>query len=239
MTGVVDVGDAFELTFEGLPGLTVTMSFLDQDLQAALSEVPVLESPAGSGKYPKTLVATAPGIWSAVFHAPGAPETYYVRARALLGAPPLATVGDVAAQMPGGALTTAQEGMVSHLIRAASALLRQQARQVTAAGIDAAVIAGALDQEVVALAVTNMVLRVVRNPQGLRTETTGPFSRSFWDAGLLVVTAADLAAVTPVEVPVALPDGLAGLGVGTIRVVPGMAPPVNRARWLGGPYGGI
>lgn len=236
MSGVVDVGEALELTFTGAPGSAVNASWLDQDQLTVIDSVPVAESPPGSGRYPKVFVPTSAGMWTALFNGPGQPETYFVRARALLGPPPLASVGDVASQY--GTMTQAEEGLAGHLVRAGSALLRQRARQADL-NIDADMATGALDPELPALTVTNMVLRVLRNPNGLKAETTGPFSRTYDTsaaAGLLVVTRDDLAAVTPAAP--ALPAGLAGLGVGTIRVTPGLAPPAPRApRWS--PHGWI
>lgn len=238
MSAVVDVGDAIEVTFTTVPGATVTVTWLDPYQVAVLDGVDVQESPAGSGKYPKTFVATASGMWTAQFTASGttsAVERYYVRASALTGPPPLAAVGDVAGQF--GTMTLAQEGLTGYLVRAASALLRQYARQA-GLDLDADITAGRLDPEVAALTVANMVLRVLRNPNGLRAETTGPFSRTYDTsaaAGLLVVTDYDLAAVTTDP---AIPDGTASLGIGTIRVTPGLAPPVGYPRRYGGQYGG-
>lgn len=233
MSGVVDLGEALELTFTAAPGSTVTATWLDPDQTAVINAAYVPEVPADSGKFPKVFVPTgAAGMWTALFNGPGQPEKYFVRVRALVGPLPLAAVGDVAERF--GSMTQAQEGLAAHLVRAASALLRQRFP-----AIDADVKAGRLDAEVAALTVANMVLRVMFNPQGLRSETTGPFSRTYDTtaaAGMLVITKDDEAAVS---VPEAVPDGLAGLGIGTIRIVPGMAPPVNRARWLGGPRGGI
>lgn len=220
MSGVVDVGEALELTFSGAPGTEVTVTWLDPNQATVIDAEVVPEVPANSGLHPKLLVPTAPGMWAAVFLGAGQPETYYVRARLLLGPAPLAAIGDVA--VPFGAMTPAEEGLAGHLLRAASALLRQRVPS-----IDVDMAAGRVDPEVAALTVAQMVLRVMRNPQGLRAETTGPFSRTYDTtaaAGLLVVTNDDLAAVTAAEV---LPAGPAGVGVGTIRVQPGMAPPVS------------
>jgi hypothetical protein len=236
MSGVIDAGEAFELTFNAAPGSNVTASLLDPDQVAVVDAEYVPEVPAGSGKFPRTFVPTLrAGMWTALFNGPGQPERYYVRVRALTGPPPLAAIGDVADQY--GPMTQAQEGLAGHLVRAGSALLRQRARQADL-DIDADVAAGRLDPELPALAVANMALRVLRNPNGLRAETTGPFSRTYDTsaaAGLLVVTADDLASVATAP---AVPDGLAGLGIGTIRVTPGLAPPVRASRW-GGPRGWV
>jgi len=229
VSAVVDVGETLELTFSAEPGLAVSVSWLNPDQEAVIDAEPVPENPAGSGQYPATFTPTVAGVWTALFLAPGNPQTYYVRATPVLGPPPLAVIGDVGRQF--GPMTPAQEGLAGHLVRAASSLLRQRVP-----GIDEDVRAGRVDADVAALTVTNMVLRVMRNPNGLRSETTGPFSRTYDTsaaAGQLVVTDYDLAAVTAVEV---LADGLASLGVGTIRVVPGLVPQVRRP-WEGWRYG--
>lgn len=232
MSGVVDVGEALELTFAGSPGALVTVTWLDPYQVPVLDHQVVPESGSVAGTYPQVLTPTSAGMWTALFEGPGQPETYYVRARSLTGPPPLAAVGDVADQY--GTLTAAEEGLTAHLVRAGSALLRLRARQA-GLDVDADLAAGKLDHETVALTVANMVLRVLRNPNGLRSETTGPFSRTFDTtaaAGLLVVTDYDLSAVTPAEETTV--DGLAALGIGTIRVTPGLAPPVRGHPWRGG-----
>lgn len=237
MSTVVDVGDATEVTFTTTPGATVTVSWLNPDQAAVLDAVPVAESPTGSGRYTRIFTATSAGMWTAVFTASvttSAVERYFVRALAVTGPMPLASDGDVAAQFTG--ITPAQQGLARYLVRPASALLRHRARQ-EGLNIDADIDAGKLDPDLPALTVTNMVLRVLRNPGGLRAETTGPFSKTFDTtaaAGLLVVTDYDLAAITTTE---ALPDGVASLGVGTIRVTPGLAPPAGYPRPAWGPYG--
>lgn len=238
VSAVVDVGDAIELIFTTVPGAIVTMTWLDPSQSAVQQDVEVEENPPASGRYPTTLMPASPGMWTAVFTASGTTsqvEPYYVRAGLPTGPLPLASPGDVAAQY--GTMTNAQNTLAKVLVRAASALLRQRARQA-GLDVDAAIAAGTLDPTVAALTVTNMVLRVLRNPQGLRGETTGPFSRQYDTsaaAGLLVVTDYDLDAVTTAA---AIPDGIAALGIGTIRVVPGLAPPVRRRRW-GGPHAGL
>lgn len=192
----VDVGDAVELTFESAPGADVTVSWLDPSLAPVLDQVPVPEVPAGTGKFPKTFLPTVPGMWQAVFTASGnatAVETFYLRAVSITGPPPLATVGEVASQY--GTMTPAQEGLTSTLLRVASKLIRQRFPNV-----DAMIASGKLDPEVVALAVTNMVLRVLRNPSGLKAETIGPFSRTYdvtVAAGLIVLTGSEEVLLAP------------------------------------------
>jgi hypothetical protein len=196
MSAVVDVGDALELTFTTVPGALVTVSWLDPDQVAVINAETVAESPDGSGQFPKTFVVSSSGVWTAEFRASGttsAVERYYVRATALSGPPPFAAVGDVAAQY--GSMTPAEESLAGWLLRAASNMVR--ARRPT---IDQQIAAGTVSQDMAALAVTNMVLRVLRNPNGLRSETVGPFSRSYDTsvaAGLLVFTDAEDQLIAP------------------------------------------
>jgi len=124
-----------------------------------------------------TVLGVATGVTAAV-------ERYYVRASSLSGPAPFAAVGDVVAQY--GSMTAAEESLAGWLLRAASNMIRAR-RPV----IDQQIADGIVSQEMAALAVTNMVLRVMRNPSGLRSETVGPFSRSYDTtvaAGLLVFT---------------------------------------------------
>lgn len=235
MSTVIDVGDAFELTFATTAGADVTVSWIDPGGDTVIDGQAVTESPAG--QYTVTLQASQAGMWTALFTASGtvtAVETYYVRARLVTGPPPLAAVGDVSAQF--GTLTGAQEGIVSFLLRAASAMIRHAYPY-----IDVQIAAGRVDPDLAALAVANMILRVLRNPNGLRSETVGPFSRSYdtgTAAGLLVITSTEAGLLVPTPV---LADGSPIGGIGTIRVQPGMAPPPHwrhgRRMWLGGGQG--
>lgn len=236
MTTVADVGDAVELIFITVPGATVSLTWLTPppNQVPVLDGVNVPESPVNSGQFPYTFNLTEPaGMWTAEFTASGTTtvvEPYYVRVTSLTGPPPFAAVGDVRNQF--GDMTTTQQSLAAWLIRAASAMLRSRVPL-----IDQQIAQGLVTQEMAALVVTNMVLRVMRNPNGLRSETTGPFSRTYDTtaaAGLLVITDYDLAAITPIEV---VPDGIGALGIGTIRVVPGLAPPLNYRRLGGGRHG--
>lgn len=185
MSAVVDVGDAIELTFSTVPGATVIVSWLNPEQVAVLDALPVSEAPAGSGKFPKTFVVTASGVWTAQFTASvttAAVERYYVRASSVTGPPPFAAIGDVGSQY--GSMTLAEESLTGWLIRAASNMIRSRKPL-----LDAQIASGLVSGEMAALAVTNMVLRVLRNPSGLRSETVGPFSRAYDTtvaAGLLV-----------------------------------------------------
>ncbi len=234
MSAVLDVGDAIELTFGTVAGATVTVSWLNPDQVPVIDTEPVTETPAASGKFPYTFVASSPGVWTAEFRASGttsAVERYYVRATALAGPPPFAAVGDVAAQY--GSMTPAEESLAGWLLRAASNMVR--ARRPL---IDQQIAGGIVSGDLVALAVTNMVLRVLRNPAGLRSETVGPFSRSYDTsvaAGLLVFTGDEEQLIEPVG---------ADAGVGRARefrpraalaIAPVYRGPGGRAGW--GPDG--
>lgn len=187
MSAVVDVGDALELTFNTQPGADVTVTWLNPDQEPVEAAVPVTETPTGSGQFPHTFIATTPGVWTAEFIAGGttaAIERYYVRATALSGPPPFAAIGDVVSQY--GSMTPGEETLAGVLLKAASNMIRSR-RPL----IDQQLADGTISRDMAALAVTNMVLRVMRNPAGLRSETVGPFSRSYdttHAAGLLVFT---------------------------------------------------
>jgi hypothetical protein len=196
MTNVADVGDAVELVFTTVPAAAVTVTLFNPDQSPVADAVDVGESPANSGQYPYVFVVTGAGVWTVEFRASGttsAVERYYVRATSLTGPPPFAAIGDVAAQY--GSMTPAEESLAGWLLRAASNMVR--ARQPT---IDQQIASGAVSGDMAALAVTNMVLRVLRNPGGLRSETVGPFSRAYDTtvaAGLLVLTDDEVGLISP------------------------------------------
>lgn len=223
MSATIDVGDAFELTFNSATGADVEASWIDPDSVPVFQDVSVAESPAGSGRFPYTFLPDAPGPWRAEFRASGtatAFEQYWVRALTITGPAPLAMLGDVAGQF--GTMTTAQEQLTGVLLRVASALVRSRFP------VDAKVSAGRLDPEVVAAGVTNMVLRVLRNPRGLRSEAIGPFSRAFDTtaaAGLLVITEEDGKNFVPAPISSFSPPGSARMST------PGLAP--GRSCWPG------
>lgn len=215
----VDVGDAFELIFTTTPGATVLRSWYDPDDVPVAELQPVAENPAGSGRYPYTFQATSPGMWTVRVTVSGtatAVEEHYVYARAIPAVKPLAATGHIAEQF--GALSGDQETLVASLIRAASAMIRARIPLV-----DTMIGDGRLNPDLVALAITNMVLRVLRNPSGLRSEAIGPFSRAYdtkYAAGQLVIGEEELGLLTPVVVDPAL----APFPVGTAWLRPGMAP---------------
>lgn len=220
----MDVGDAVTVTFTTTPGATVVVSWIGPNGLTAIDRAAVVESPAASGKYPSTYVVNAPGVWQVLYTASGTAtqvERFYVRANALTGPPPLATAGEVAEQF--GALSPTQEALTATLLRGASKLVRSRFPR-----IDAQIAKGVLDPDVVALAVVGMVLRVLRNPQGLRSETVGPFSRAYDTsaaAGLLVITADDESMFKPNAARLSRAR--------TIMARPGLAPWPHGARpWM-------
>lgn len=215
---ITDVGDALELTFQTVTGATVTVDWVDPAGVTVLDGIAVTETPSGSGRYPFTFLPTAAGMWTALFVASGAAtasEPYYVRARSVGGLAPLAAVGEVGEQY--GTMTAAQEGLAAALLRAASSIIRGRVPTV-----DTLIADGKLNPDLAALAAVSMVLRVMRNPGGLRSETVGPFSRTYdttHAAGLLVLTEAEVGLLTPPA------SGAAAARVGTIMMRPGLAPP--------------
>ncbi len=212
----VDVGDAVELVFETVTGSTVLASWFDPDMNPVVSSTPVTEDPAGSGRYPYTFLPTSAGLWQARFNASGAAtavEPYWIRAVSIDAPPPLAVVGDVAELY--GSLTPAQEGLVSALLRRASALVRGAYPD-----LDQRIAAGTLDRDTVSHAVVNMVLRVMSNPRGLRSETVGPFTRT-WDTE----KATGLLALTSAETSMLAPKRTNRSPARSIMTVPGLAPP--------------
>jgi len=72
VSGVVDVGDAVELTFNTTTGAAVNATWLDPDQVAVDSDVPVTEAPVASGKFPYTFLPDRAGVWTGLFTASGA-----------------------------------------------------------------------------------------------------------------------------------------------------------------------
>jgi hypothetical protein len=214
MSSSVYVGTAVELTYNGATGATVTASWLDPASNLVLAAVAVTEAPAGSGKFPYTFLVTAPDIWTARFTSSGAQtavDQYYVRGLPLDGPPPLATVGEIGEEF--GSMTAAQEALAEVLLRRASAMVRGMYPDLaTRIG------AGQLDANLAAQAALNMVLRVMRNPSGLRSKTVGPFTETYdttQATGLLQLTPAET------QLLVAPTSAVAS----TIMCRPGLAPP--------------
>ncbi|WP_047893254.1 hypothetical protein [Micromonospora sp. RV43] len=210
---LVTVGDALELTFTTTPGAVVTVCWISPAGELVQNDAPVPESAGTPGAYLVTLLPSSPGVWEARFTARGtvtASESYYVRARPIGGPPPLATVGEVVEMFR--PLTDAEQGLTKELLRRASHMVRTSVPRFAER-----LAAGQLDADTLGHAVINMVLRVLRNPGGLRAETVGPFSRTFdisAAAGLLVFTDAELAMLNPNTTAAA---AAAATAFGTIR----------------------
>lgn len=87
-------------------------------------------------------------------------------------------------------LSDAETTLAESLILRASAMLRNNAPT-----IDARIAAGTLDPVLASTAVAQMVIRVLKNPNSYRQQTTGPFSVTYdkdWACGFLTVLQADL-----------------------------------------------
>jgi hypothetical protein len=232
---LTDVGDAIELTYTTAPGASVTMSWIYLPTAVTvLQDVTVDELVVNSvptGQFPITLVGTWPGMYEAVFTSTGtavATESYFERFDAVDGLPPLATLGEYTDLY--GALSAARAATARALLKRASQLIRDSYR-----GIDDRIAAGTVPADSVGLAVLNMTARVLRNPNGLRSETTGPFSRAYDPdaaSGMLQITAAETGLLLPVS------SGGSKGKIGTVRVTGGMVPSTHRRHWRHGPFFG-
>jgi len=186
----MEVGDTVEIIFTAASGAAVTASWIRPDGTVAVQDQAVAESPAGSGQYPATFLGGVKGTWQALFRASGTTslvEPYYVRFRTLDGPTPLATVDEYTDLF--GPLSAARASLARALLRSASQLIRDAYPSV-----DTRIVAGAVSADTVGLAVLQMTARVLRNPNGLRSESTGPFTRSYDSelaSGLLALTAAE------------------------------------------------
>jgi hypothetical protein len=233
-----EVGDAIELTYATAPNSTVTMSWIHRDTSTVVFDnVPVEETLTDggehTGQFPITMVGTSPGLWEARFTASGASnnvESFFERFVVSSSPTPLATLTEY--QDLYGELISARQATARALLLRASALIRAAFPRV-----DERIVEGVVSGEVVSMVVINMVAKVMRNPAGLRSETTGPFSRSYDTeaaSGLLQITDSDRDLLAS-----------AGLGsstskrgrIGTARVGGNMIPPTSRPgrRW---PRGG-
>jgi hypothetical protein len=231
MSGVADVGDAVELTYSTAPGATVTMSWIYLPTSVVLLEdVTVSEQLADgnpTGQFPVTLTGPYAGMYEAVFTATGTAtntESYYLRFDAVDGPAPLATIGEYT-DLYGG-LSEARAATARALLKRASQLIRD-----TYPGIDTRIAAGTVPGDSVGLAVLNMVARVMRNPNGLRSETTGPFSRAYDPDA-----ASGMLQITEAEVSLLVPPGVSGVRgkMGSTRITGGMVPAAEPRDWRQG-----
>lgn len=99
-----------------------------------------------------------------------------------------ATVDDVAAEYDG----TIADDQIEYIERKLTSA--ELVVKAVAGDIGARIGSGATSFEAVKLVLCNMVIRVLRNPEGVRTQTVGPFSVSLDQAGSsaqLVITRED------------------------------------------------
>lgn len=141
-----------------------------------------------------------------------------------VGAPlPFATVQDVAARWR--ALSDAEKTLTTTLLADASAVIRAKVPDV-----DTRIGNGKLDPALPRLVTVNMVLRVLRNPRAIRSETVGPYSATYDPAltgGFMVLTADELALLAaPVTVNPAATTATVP-GVGSIALRPALAPSIT------------
>lgn len=233
-----DVGDAIELTFTTTPGAAVQVDWIHLPSGTVIVEdqgVPErLIDGVATGQYPVTLTGSLPGMYEAVFTAVGpvtARESYFERFDAAGGPAPLATVGEYVSLY--GSLSVARTATCRALLKRASQLVRD-----SLPGLDARIVAGTVPADSAGLAVLNMVARVMRNPDGLRSQTVGPISRSFdtdLASGMLELTTADTALLNP---PAGSAGGNRRARMGSLRVAGGMVPPPHRRGWRNGPFFG-
>lgn len=235
-----EVGDAVELTFTTAPNATVVMSWINRDTEVVvLDQVPVperLDDEGGpTGFFPVTVIGDNVGFYEARFTSSGTAtsvESYFERFELSNQPPPLATLSEYEELY--GTLNAARQATARALIRRASKLIRDSFPNV-----QERIASGQVSRDTIGLVVINMVAQVMRNPAGLRSETTGPFSRAYDPeaaSGLLQLSEADRDLLNS-----------AGLGrgsrrrgkVGTARIVGNMVPPVRSRegrRWPRGPY---
>jgi Phage protein Gp19/Gp15/Gp42 len=222
---MTDVGDAIELIYATAPNSTVTMSWIHRDSATVeFNNVPVPERLADdaspTGLFPITVVGNQAGLWEARFTATGASEnveSFFERFSLSSSPIPLATITEY--QDLYGELSAPRQATARALLLRASAIIRAAFPRV-----DEKILDGSVNADVVSMVAINMVAQVMRNPAGLRSETTGPFSRSYDPeaaSGMLQLTEADRDLL-----------GDAGLGgasgrkgkFGTARVSGGMVP---------------
>lgn len=121
---------------------------------------------------------------------------------------PFATVDDVDALRP---LDSDERDRAGVLLVYASATIRKPMPD-----IDARIASGDLDADLPRLVAVQMVIRVLRNPDGVRQETVGPSSISYDTSaalGQLVLTDDELAILLP---------NPTGIGIGTARIAAGL-----------------
>lgn len=110
-------------------------------------------------------------------------------------------------------LELSEELLAFRLLRMASAMVRSKV-----ANLDQRVLTGDLDATTVTDVVASMVVRVLRNQEGVTQETIGSASASF-----SVNVAPGYLLITPDELALLIPTAAARASVGSINLNPGMA----------------
>jgi hypothetical protein len=190
------VGDAVELTFEAVAGISVTAQVIAPYGLAA--PVPVAPDTTDPANFPFTFIPDVVGVWRVQFRGSGAAvatETYTVTVTDTASGPaPFATSATIAVMWRD--LSPDEASRCDVLCRYASELIRAKVP-----GVDARVISGALNAGIPELVCAQMVMRVLRNPSGVAAETVGPWSVTYGSSGtqatgLLTLTDEDLALLT-------------------------------------------
>lgn len=128
-----------------------------------------------------------------------------------------ATDGDV--QELYGDIEPDDVGKVNALLRRASTIIRAQAYQV-----DLRISTQLLDAQIVTDVCVDMVIRVLRNPEGVKQETIGPIATTFDPT-----VAAGRLFMTPDELFLLQPPTSTRAAVGTIHTTPALSPRHDRS----------
>jgi hypothetical protein len=115
-------------------------------------------------------------------------------------------------------LTRDEAQGIDGMLRFASGIVR-----VRVPSVDARITEGTLDRQLVADVVASMVLRAIRNPTGVRTETVGPVSYTV-DSNV----AAGYLYLDPAELALLVPPASASRALGTMRLHAGLGLPTRR-----------
>ncbi len=221
---VTNVGDPVSLIFDAVPNVSVTATVLPPIGQVWPAEpVAASTTPGEEDQYPYTFWPDRTGLWRVTFRATGsavASATYNVTVTdPTAGPPPYATSDDIAAMWR--TLTDEETTRADVLCRLASQLMRTRVPV-----LDERIADGRTPAEAATLVCSQMVIRSLRNPGGIASETTGPWSVTYSTAAQtnqgLVLLAEDIALLLGVDP--------ARLGrVGQINLRPGLPSAARRA----------
>lgn len=235
-----EVGDAVELTYATAANATVTLTWINRDTETILyQDLPVAErlddDGNATGQYPVVLTGPTPGFWEARFESTGTSttvESYFERFELVNQDPPLATLAEYEELY--GSLSATRQATARALLRRASRLLRD-----SYPSLGQKIANGTASRDTIGLAVINMTAKVMRNPGGLRSETTGPFSRAYdveAASGMLRISDDERSLLAEAGLDDSVGSGKRGK-IGTARASGGLIPPSSRPgrRW---PRGG-